>query len=276
MPASFGAVAFETLAPLLLLAPARFASVPFALFGITFHYGIALLQNIDFVSWWAPAYAFLLVDPAAWSAGLLGCPADSDALGRRRRWRRRSRRTRCASLSLAYVALHVAAVVARRFFPHLEILPLSSFPMFGSPHNLFDKTLRKNVWLTDKAHVPARSRTSPSPSAARRRSSPPSSAASRSSTSSSPTAVSTRRPAPLAPRSGVRRRRRCGLLDEIARLGAQEAHLCNRRVRSAGGARRADAAKAAFREAPRPRRRKPSRRRPTALGTDESEGGGDG
>ena len=56
LPASVAAVCFETLAPLLLLAPPHLASVPFALAGLSFHYGIALLQNIDFVSWWAPAY----------------------------------------------------------------------------------------------------------------------------------------------------------------------------------------------------------------------------
>merc|ERR1719182_1088839 len=67
MPASLAAVGFETLAPLLLLAPPHIASLPFALVGLAFHYGIALLQNIDFVSWWAPAYAFLLADPAAWA-----------------------------------------------------------------------------------------------------------------------------------------------------------------------------------------------------------------
>ena len=44
LPASFAAVGFETLAPLLLLAPAHLASVPFALSGLAFHYGIALLQ----------------------------------------------------------------------------------------------------------------------------------------------------------------------------------------------------------------------------------------
>ena len=68
-PAAAGAVAFETLAPLLLLAPAHLASIPFAIFGLKFHYGIALLQNIDFLSWWGPAYAFLLADPAAWAGG---------------------------------------------------------------------------------------------------------------------------------------------------------------------------------------------------------------
>lgn len=75
--ASYGAVAFETFAPLLLLAPAHMASVPFGIFGLTFHYGIALLQNIDFLSWWGPVYAFILADPAAWAGGsLFVCPPD--------------------------------------------------------------------------------------------------------------------------------------------------------------------------------------------------------
>ena len=52
MPASCASVAFETLAPLVLLAPPHFASLPFAAVGLSFHYGICLLQNIDFVSWW--------------------------------------------------------------------------------------------------------------------------------------------------------------------------------------------------------------------------------
>jgi len=58
-----------------------------------------------------------------------------------------------ASLSLAYVAVHVLAVVLLRFWPHVEILPLSSFPMFCHPANLFDASLRKWVWLTDKPHA---------------------------------------------------------------------------------------------------------------------------
>jgi len=55
MPASCASVAFETLAPLVLLAPPHFASLPFAAVGLSFHYGICLLQNIDFVSWWCAA-----------------------------------------------------------------------------------------------------------------------------------------------------------------------------------------------------------------------------
>ena len=32
----------------------------------------------------------------------------------------------------------------------VEMLPLSSFPMFGTPQNVFDRKLRKHVWLTTK------------------------------------------------------------------------------------------------------------------------------
>ena len=33
------------------------------------------------------------------------------------------------------------------------MLPLSSFPMFGAPQNVFDRKLRKHVWLTTKPHA---------------------------------------------------------------------------------------------------------------------------
>lgn len=154
MPASLGAVAFETLAPLVLLAPAHFASVPFALAGLAFHYGIALLQNIDFLSWWGPAYAFLLADPAAWAGGsLFAQPPDASLCLLESTAATISTAPVRATLSLAYVIIHVSAVVILRFFPDVEILPLSSFPMFGTPCNVFDKSLRKHFWLTDKPHA---------------------------------------------------------------------------------------------------------------------------
>jgi hypothetical protein len=133
-PASIGAVAFETLAPAMLLLPAQLISVPFAVFGLTFHYGIALLQNIDFLSWWGPAYAFLLADPAAWYAkggsslvdlyhadfynATLGstaasCAGDVDyPLSLRGSVAAAYEYAPLrASLALAYVAVHLAAVV---------------------------------------------------------------------------------------------------------------------------------------------------------------------
>merc|ERR1711907_188118 len=123
-------------------------SIPFAFSGLTFHYGIALLQNIDFISWWSPAYAFLLADPAAWAhvdpdaVTLTSSVAASLQLA--------PVRTICA---LSYVALHLTAVVLLRFFPSVEILPFSSFPMFGAPKNLFDAGQRKHFWLSDKPHA---------------------------------------------------------------------------------------------------------------------------
>ena len=155
LPASFGAVAFETAAPLLLLAPAHLASVPFALCGIAFHYGIALLQNIDFVSWWGPVYAFLLADPAAWAGGaLFTSPDDAADLGLVGSTAVALRVAPMrATIALAYVGLHLLALVVLRFFPTVEMLPLSCFPMFGSPQNLFDASQRKWFWLTGKAHA---------------------------------------------------------------------------------------------------------------------------
>merc|ERR550517_562266 len=54
---------FEALAPVILFFPSY--GLPFALVGVGFHYGIALFQNIDFVSWWGPFYViFLFEDPS--------------------------------------------------------------------------------------------------------------------------------------------------------------------------------------------------------------------
>lgn len=156
---SAGPVAFEALAPLMLLAPAHLASCPFAIAGLAFHYGIAVLQNIDFVSWWGPAYAFLLADPAAWAGGgLFACPADAASLTLSGSIAAAFEVTPMrAAVCLAYVGLHVLAVVLLRFYPDVEILPFSSFPMFGQPTNLFDGRVRKWFWLSDKPHVSAAS-----------------------------------------------------------------------------------------------------------------------
>ena len=93
-------------------------------------------QNIDFVSWWPPAYAFLLADPAAWAGGgLLACPADGGAsltFSATAAAALEAAPLR-AGLSLLYVGVHVLAVLLLRFWPHVEILPLSAFPMFGAP-----------------------------------------------------------------------------------------------------------------------------------------------
>eukprot|EP01047_Picozoa_sp_COSAG01_P009687 COSAG01_NODE_401_length_17529_cov_47.865806_3_plen_341_part_00 len=154
LPASFAAVAFETFAPLVLCTPAHYISVPFGIAGVAFHYGIALLQNIDFVSWWGPVYAFLLADPAAWAGGtLFTCPATEGAAAVASFWAAvlteiylcnvcscqkhfETQRTRPGSLDLlgsarvavqvapvraylaiGYVCAHVLALVVLRYFP---------------------------------------------------------------------------------------------------------------------------------------------------------------
>ena len=40
-----------------------------------------------------------------------------------------------------------------RFFSSVEMLPLSAFPIFGAPHNVFDGVHRKWLWLTGKEHA---------------------------------------------------------------------------------------------------------------------------
>jgi len=160
MPMSIGAVAFETLAPLVLLAPPNAIGLPFAIFGVKFHYGICLLQNIDFVSWWGPMYAFFLLDTpmaaladgsaaaaaAAAAPGVLGSlPAAAAASFELAPLR--------TALAAAYVLLHLGACVVLRFMPQAEVLPLSCFPMFKNALDLFDPRCRKWHWLTEKPHA---------------------------------------------------------------------------------------------------------------------------
>ena len=141
--AAYKAVAFETLAPLVLLASPKLASFPFACTGLLFHYGIAVLQNIDFISWWAPAYAVFLLDPAA-SLDTSLAAATAAAFGQA---------PLRASLAVAYVAAHIAAVVLLRFMPNREMLPFSSFTMFSDLKDLNDPRNRKWFWLSDKPHA---------------------------------------------------------------------------------------------------------------------------
>merc|ERR1711907_393558 len=59
---SVKSLAFEVLAPGVLLVPS--VGWMFACAGVGFHYGIALFQNIDFVTWWGPFYlCFVWEDP---------------------------------------------------------------------------------------------------------------------------------------------------------------------------------------------------------------------
>lgn len=148
-PLAFGAVAFETLAPLALLLPPNPCSLLFAVSGIGFHYGICVMQNIDFVSWWGPAYAFFILDPAAAIASGTGveCSA-SDAFAAAY-----NASPMGTALASAYVAAHVLACLLLRFFPTVEILPFSAFMMYSDTKDLFDPNLRATVYFTDKPHA---------------------------------------------------------------------------------------------------------------------------
>merc|ERR1719284_2022029 len=144
MPMSVVAVLFETLAPLVLLAPAALVGAPFAAFGVKFHYGICLLQNIDFVSWWGPMYAFFLTRAPTDGGVLEGLPAAAASF---------ELAPLRSSLAVAYVVAHCVALVVLRFFPKAEILPFSCFPMFKQAVDLFDPACRKWHWLSEKPHA---------------------------------------------------------------------------------------------------------------------------
>jgi hypothetical protein len=122
----------------------------FGVVGLSFHYGIAYLQNVDFISWWGPTYAFFLLDPAAAAPtgadphlfGLVGaCQAA---------WTLAPVRT---ALALAYVFAHFVAMLTLHCFPTVEMLPFSAFPMFKNLVDLFDPATRKWMWLSEKPHA---------------------------------------------------------------------------------------------------------------------------
>lgn len=150
MPMSIGAVAFETLAPLVLLAPPNAVGLPFAVFGVKFHFGICLLQNIDFVSWWGPMYAFFLLDTPLAANGAAAGVLGSLPIAAAASFELAPLRT---TLAAAYVLVHLCACVVLRYMPEAEVLPLSCFPMFKNAVDLFDPACRKWHWLTEKRHA---------------------------------------------------------------------------------------------------------------------------
>jgi hypothetical protein len=140
-PSSFVAVYFEFFAPVMLLFTSGLGARAFAVTGIGFHYGVAVLQNVDFVSWWSSAYAPFIMAPEtmpSWSflmqAAFTAAPM-------------------CTALSCLYIITHLTAVVVLRFYPHIEMLPFSCFHMFSALVDLFDASSRKWVWITDKPHA---------------------------------------------------------------------------------------------------------------------------
>lgn len=134
-------VGIELLAPLVLVFPVL--NVPFALCGLGLHYGIAYLQNIDFLAWWGPFYVVFFLGNASLSSEV-GLAAISYAhlypLG--------------FTLGISYMVLHLAGMVIHRLIPDIDMLPLSRFPMFDSPKNLWDPTTPHWAWLTEKKQAP--------------------------------------------------------------------------------------------------------------------------
>jgi hypothetical protein len=131
----------ELIAPVVLLVPAL--NIPFALAGLGLHYGIAYCQNIDFLPWWGPYYACFLFGDRTLAADI---PGVVRAYAQAYPW--------CFGLGATYAAVHIAAMVVHRYFPGLDILPLSSFPMFSTPKNLWDASFTHWAWLTEKEHQP--------------------------------------------------------------------------------------------------------------------------
>merc|ERR1719230_634418 len=119
---SVKSLAFEALAPLVLLFPDT--GVFFALAGVGFHYGIALFQNIDFVSWWGPFYVLFLFEDVSVTSNIGAMVAGSF-----------QGYPIATTLMLAYLGLHIMAMPYAAFTGK-EILPLSSFHMFSEPKNL--------------------------------------------------------------------------------------------------------------------------------------------
>ncbi|CAD7927572.1 unnamed protein product [Amoebophrya sp. A120] len=124
--------------------------------GLLFHYGIALLQNVDFVSWWAPVYFILLTDPALrlyYATTELGAPFPHifDAIVAALQIS-----PVFTSLSLLYFLTHViaaACIQSGYLHPGNEYLPYSGYAMFSEIKDLFDGAYRKAFWLTEKEHL---------------------------------------------------------------------------------------------------------------------------
>jgi hypothetical protein len=119
-----GSVLFETS---FILAPTSdLLMVLCGLGGFAFHFGILLLQGLDFVTFWSPALlAFLVGVPSRepWTAVLQG-------------W---AHETGFFLPALIYTALQVLTALTLRDFWLDDILPFSCCPMFMLPRNPFDE-----------------------------------------------------------------------------------------------------------------------------------------
>lgn len=111
--------------------------------GLGLHYGIAYLQNIDFIAWWGPYYVVFFIgngDQAAQITTMATDYANAYPVG--------------FTLGLLYLAVHVSGMIIHRMYPGIDMLPLSRFPMFDSPKNLWDPSKSHWAWLTDKKQAP--------------------------------------------------------------------------------------------------------------------------
>merc|ERR1719436_1190153 len=114
-------------APLTALLPCCYGSPFFAVLGLGLHYGIAYLQNIDFLAWWGPFYAVFFLTDANLASQLF--TATDTYVRLYPDW---------FELGPMYVAFHLGGMVVHRLIPDIDMLPLSRFPMFDSPKNLWD------------------------------------------------------------------------------------------------------------------------------------------
>eukprot|EP00928_Gymnodinium_smaydae_P033108 TRINITY_DN23809_c1_g1_i2.p1 TRINITY_DN23809_c1_g1~~TRINITY_DN23809_c1_g1_i2.p1 ORF type:complete len:393 (-),score=33.56 TRINITY_DN23809_c1_g1_i2:409-1587(-) len=135
-------VIIELVAPAALFFP--MLSLPFAILGVGLHYGIAYCQNIDFLPWWGPFYVCFLVGDITSSIGDIFSIARAYL----------SEYPYGFSLGMAYVIVHVGGMIIHRYVRNIDMLPLSRFPMFDSPKNLWDGNLTHWAWLTEKEHQP--------------------------------------------------------------------------------------------------------------------------
>lgn len=165
LPLSIATMIIELGAPLIALLPCCYGSPFFAVCGLGLHFGIAYLQNIDFLSWWGPVYAFFLLDPASvceaapsfkglFSVADVACGADSTMFGivgsAEAAFAISPVR---ATLSVALLGLWMVGSIVLHFANGLELLPLSKFGMFDAITDVFDSSTRNKIWLSEKPHA---------------------------------------------------------------------------------------------------------------------------
>lgn len=145
---SVATIYVEFFAPLMFLVPAQLGSPFFAFIGLGLHMGIAYFQNIDFVSWWGPIYAFFIFDPAAAPGcdATLFCPIGAAQAAF-------TLAPICSTIGLIFALSQPFASLLLQLVPKLEMLPYSRFGMFDVLRDLFDPASPKVIWLSEKPHA---------------------------------------------------------------------------------------------------------------------------